>query len=87
MATLFTCQPPEQGMFLREARAVLPNGEILNVCVTRLGDAVVLRQWLPHEGRSDYLGFTAEQARAVAVEMLACADAWDAFTQQQQLKS
>ena len=58
---------------VRESSANLPDGVHLSIAATRstrLVDLCMLRDFM-----SVHLEFSPEQARAVAVELLACADA------------
>ena len=70
----FTTRLHEAGSLrVRESSANLPDGVHLSIAATRstrLVDWCMLRDFM-----SVHLEFSPEQARAVAVELLACADA------------
>ena len=70
----FTTRLHEAGSLrVRESSANLPDGVHLSIAATRstrLVDLCMLRDFM-----SVHLEFSPEQARAVAVELLACADA------------
>ncbi|RAR55095.1 UNVERIFIED_CONTAM: hypothetical protein C7454_10395 [Acidovorax defluvii] len=70
----FTTRLHEAGSLrVRESSVTLPGGVHLSIAATRstrLVDLCMLRDFM-----SVHLEFSPEQARAVAVELLACADA------------
>ena len=70
----FTTRLHEAGSLrVRESSVTLPDGVHLSIAATRstrLVDLCMLRDFM-----SVHLEFSPEQARAVAVELLACADA------------
>ena len=70
----FTTRQHEAGSLrVRESSVTLPGGVHLSIAATRstrLVDLCMLRDFM-----SVHLEFSPEQARAVAVELLACADA------------
>ena len=70
----FTTRLHEAGSIrVRESSVTLPGGVHLSIAATRstrLVDLCMLRDFM-----SVHLEFSPEQARAVAVELLACADA------------
>ncbi len=59
--------------YLRHASAVVDAEHQVTIGATRHGDAIQLN--LSDNMLQSHLLFTAEQARAVAAELLACADA------------
>lgn len=62
--------------YLRHASAVVDAEHHVTIGATRHGDAIQLS--LSDNMLESHLLFTVEQARAVAAELLACADAHDA---------
>lgn len=58
---------------LRDSSARLERGHFLTVAAARFSDRVDLG--LHGDMLQSYMAFTAEQARAVAAELVACADA------------
>lgn len=75
--TTFTQAPGAPGYGrLRDASAVLPGGDFITIGAGIYGDRIDVGF------RGDllqcHMAFTADQARAVAAELLACADARDA---------
>lgn len=76
-AVTFTQNPcgPGSGR-LRDVSAPLAGGHFLTIAAARHSDRVELG--LHGDMLQSFMLFTAEQARAVAAELLACADAHDA---------
>ncbi|NUN60803.1 MAG: hypothetical protein HUU13_06810 [Burkholderiaceae bacterium] len=73
-ATIFTTRQYQPGArCVRESSATLAGGHWLNVSATGCSASVELSV---HSGMlQSYMAFTPDQARAVAAELLACADA------------
>lgn len=72
-ATFTTRQYQPGARCVRESSATLAGGHWLNVSATGYSANVELSV---HSGMlQSYMAFTAEQARAVAAELLVCADA------------
>lgn len=72
-AIVFTTRQHEgEARRVRESSASLPGGAYLSICTTR---ATHIELGLLRDGMSVYLEFFPGQARAVAAELLACADA------------
>ncbi len=61
---------------VRESSAALPGGQFMTVCASQAIDRVELG--LLGDMAQCWLVFTAAQARSVAAELLACADAREA---------
>ena len=75
----FTTRQHEGGSRrVRDSSANLPGGVHLSIGATRFARLVELG--MLRDGMSVYLEFSPEQVRAVAAELLACADACDALT-------
>ncbi len=73
----FTFAPCAPGSgSLRDASARLTGGHFLTISAAAYSDRVELG--LHGDMLQSYMFFTAEQARSVAAELLACADARDA---------
>lgn len=58
---------------VHDASATLPDGMYLHISAAKHGDTVEI--YLSGERLHTWIVFTAEQARAVAMELLACVDA------------
>ena len=65
-------------LYARMAYAWLPGGHLVRVDASKTGGSICLGLTAPMCAAS--MHFTAEQARAVAAELLACADACEAVT-------
>jgi len=72
-AIVFTTRQHEgEARRVRESSANLPGGVLLSIGTTR---STHLELGMLRDGMSVYLEFSPDQARAVAAELLACADA------------
>lgn len=71
--TFFTTTGVAGSARLRDSSAQLESGHFLTVAAARFTGRVDLG--LHGDMLQSYMAFTAEQARAVAAELLACADA------------
>ncbi|WP_042421041.1 hypothetical protein [Comamonas granuli] len=71
--TTHTSEPGSNALSPRDSQALLPSGDLLTVHAVRPSGSVLLG--LQGDVQSCRMAFTAEQARAVAAELLACADA------------
>ena len=73
---VFTTSTEEAAGRVRDSVAVFPDGSCLTIGTAKRGDMVELA--LSSAMQQSWLAFTAAQARSVAAELLACADARDA---------